>query len=120
MASDNLNHYTMGDIRQDEEKWLLIFTKRSLLTCLAGAIPGYLIFAITGMFLPGLVGGIIWFVLEAFLFIVTTVHLNVEDHHNDGGGLFIYEVLLRKLFRKIGRVYYIRMNTEEGEEEDED
>lgn len=119
MALDSLTHYTMGDIRADEEKWLMIFTKRSLLTCLAGAIPGYIIFSVTGMFLPKLVGGILWLLLEAFLFIIMTVHLNVEDHHNDGGGLYLYEILLRKIFRKTGRVYYIKMNEEESEEEDE-
>ena len=120
MAQDSLTHFTMGDIRQDEEKWFKFFTKRSLLTCLAGALPGYAIFAITGAFLPGIVGGILWLALEIFLFIMTTVRLNVEDHHEDGGGLFLYEIFLRKLFRKIGRVYYIKMNAEDEDEEDED
>ena len=119
-AENPLSHSTMGDLREDEEKWLKFFTKRSLIACLVGVVPGYLIFSIFGAFLPTkLVGGIVWLALEIFLFIVTTVKLSVEDHRNTGGGQYIYVVMLRKIVRKFSKVYYIKMTDYEGETDDE-
>ena len=120
MSMDSLSHATMGDLREDEEKWLKFFTKRSLLACLIGAVPGYIIFAVTGAILPTkIVGGILSLVLEIFLFVITTVKLGVEDHRNTGGGQYIYVVMLRKFIRKFSKVYYIKMTDYEGEADDE-
>lgn len=118
MSMESLSHSTMGDLREDEEKWLKIFTKKSLITCLVGMLPGYLLFAILGLFLPGWVGGVVWLVLEIFLFIITTIKLSVEDYRNTGGGQFIYMVLIKKVFRKTQKIYYYKGIFEDAEEED--
>lgn len=119
MAMNSLSHPTMGDVREDEEKWFKFFTKRSLLACLIGIVPGYLLFSVAGMFLPTMAAGAVWLAVEVFLFIITTVRLSVEDKRNKGGGQFLYMVMLRKLIRRFSRTYYIKMNTE-GEEEDDE
>lgn len=117
MSMESLSHPTMGDLREDEEKWLKFFSKRSLLTCVVGLLPGYLIFSVVGAFLPSIVGGILWLVLEIFLFLITTVKLSVEDYRNNGGGQYIYMVLIRKIFRRTSRVYYFKGIFEENEED---
>ena len=68
-------------------------------------------------FLPSVVGGILWLVLEIFLFLITTVKLSVEDYRNNGGGQYIYMVLIRKIFRRTSRVYYFKGIFEENEED---
>lgn len=118
MSMESLSHPTMGDLREDEEKWLKFFSKRSLLTCVVGLVPGYLLFSVIGAFLPSIVGGIVWLVLEIFLFVITTIKLSVEDYRNNGGGQYIYMVLLKKIVRKTSKVYYYKgILEEDGEEE---
>ncbi len=116
MSMESLSHSTMGDLREDEEKWLKIFTKRSLLTCLVGMLPGYLLFTVLGIFFPSIVGGVVWLALEIFLYIVTTIKLSVEDYRNNGGGQYIYMVLIKKVFRKTSKVYYYKGIFEDEEE----
>ena len=120
MSMESLSHATMGDLREDEEKWLKIFTKKSLITCVIGLLPGYLIFSVLSAFLPVWVGGVIWLALEIFLFVVTTIKLSVEDYRNSGGGQFIYMVLIKKIFRKTQKVYYYKGIFEDNDEEDND
>lgn len=116
MSLNTLSHPTMEEIREDEEKWLKIFTKRSLIACIIGLLPGYLLFSIIGIFAPAWAGGIVWLVIELVLYIVSTVKLNVEENRNTGGGQYLYIVLLRKMFRRFGREVYVKMNRNEEEE----
>ena len=116
MSLDSLSHGTMEEIREDEEKWLKFFTKKSLIGCVIGAIPGYLVFALVGTFAPAWVGGILWLIIEAAFFAVTTLKLSVEDNRNSGGGQYLYMVLLMKVFHKFNREVYVKMNRNEEDE----
>ena len=117
MSLNTLSHSTMEEIREDEEKWLKFFTKRSLIACVIGAIPGYLIFSIIGSFAPMWAGGIVWAMIEIGMFALTTVKLSVEDNRNTGGGQYVYMVFLRKVFHRFNREVYVKMNRDEEEEE---
>lgn len=117
MSMNSLSHPTMEEIREDEEKWLRFFTKRSLTACVIGLLPGYLLFAVIGMFAPAWAGGIAWVLIEIAMYALATVRLSVEDNRYNGGGQYAYMVLLRKVFHRFSREVYVKMNDREEEDE---
>lgn len=112
-----LTHPTLGELKQDEEKWLKFFSKKTLIVCILGALPGYLFFLLVITFFKSkLAGGIVWAVWELFLFLIMSIKLDVESHRLTGGGQYVYEVMLRKICKRLSRKTYIKYNETENDE----
>ncbi len=108
MAS--LTHPTPGDLSKDEEKFLKIFSKKSLAFCLIACLPGVVIYRLLAAFGLGIVGLLLWAALVITTFIATSYVLPVENYRYKGGGQPLYIVWIRKLYRKWNKNLYIKHN----------
>lgn len=92
---------------ENEERWLSIFTLKSLLSCLVAFGIGILISKITTLlFFSAIPGILISIVLTLGAYIVTTFKIP-EEYYLKGGGLPIFIYLINRIYRKHSSVLYV-------------
>lgn len=97
-----LHYYNSIDLTESESRWLIVFTKRTFIALIIGAIPGILMIKMIG----GAVGIVLCLLIELIAFLITGVPLPAHWTLK-GGGLTIDTIILRKIVRFTNRVLYV-------------
>lgn len=95
------------DIMSDEDKWLKFFTKTQLLGIGIAAGIGFLCFK--GLSLLGLTMlGIIVMILLIGVGAVIVMFKMPATRYLQGGGLFLWEIIMINIYRKATKCIYVR------------
>lgn len=108
-----LHFYNTVDLTESESRWLIIFTKRTFVALIIGAIPGVLMVKLIG----GFFGIFICVLIELIAFLLTGVPLPAHWTLK-GAGLTLDVFLLRKLVRAMNHVLYVYQHDDPDEVEE--
>ncbi len=119
--AENFKHQVPGDLLENKEKFLRYFSTTSIIAIIVAIAPGLLVFmsfnAFGNAFLKG-VGVVLWILIEAFAYFVTSQKKDITAHRYDGGGRYPYQVWLERYKLKKRRALYIKGYDKLNGEED--
>ncbi len=104
-------HNLPGDLMENKEKFLRVFSVTNIVALVIAAIPGLFIFYICSLFgSPVLktIGIVLWILIEGFAYLVTAQKRDINVHREDGGGRYIYQVWIERIKLKRRRALYIK------------
>lgn len=95
------------DILSDEDKWFKFFTKVQLLGIAIFCVIGFFIYKALAFMGAGIVGIVIALIIVAIGAVLVLVRMP-NSRYLMGGGLFLWEIILLKLNRRIQQCVYVR------------